>query len=77
TGGAETTIRARKTILALNGFAGNASLVKRFCPEIAGAQYFGALGSTGEAVLWGEKLGADLQNMAAYQGYAAVAHPHG
>lgn len=77
TGGAETTIRARKTILALNGFAGNAGLVKRFCPEIAGAQYFGALGSTGEAVLWGEALGADLQNMAAYQGYAAVAHPHG
>lgn len=77
TDGAQTTIRARKTILALNGFAGNAGLVKRFCPEIAGAQYFGALGSTGEAVLWGEKLGADLQNMAAYQGYAAVAHPHG
>ena len=77
TGGAETAIRARKTILSLNGFAGNADLVRRFCPEIAGAQYFGARGSTGEAVLWGEALGADLANMAAYQGYAAVAHPHG
>jgi fumarate reductase flavoprotein subunit len=77
TGAGESTIRAKKTILALNGFAGNADLVKRFCPEIAGAQYFGALGSTGEAVIWGEKLGADMANMAAYQGYAAVAHPHG
>jgi fumarate reductase flavoprotein subunit len=51
--------------------------VGRFCPEIAGAQYFGARGSTGEAVIWGEKLGAALANMAAYQGYAAVADPHG
>ena len=70
-------IRARKTILAVNGFAGNPDLVRRFCPEIAGASYFGALGSTGEAVLWGEQLGAALANMAAYQGYAAVAYPHG
>jgi fumarate reductase flavoprotein subunit len=77
TDGHVSAIRAGKTILALNGFAGNAALVGRFCPEIAGAQYFGARGSTGEAVLWGETLGADLANMAAYQGYAAVAHPHG
>ncbi len=75
--GRQSRIRAGKIILALNGFAENAALVARFCPEIAGAQYFGARGSTGEAVLWGERLGADLANMAAYQGYAAVAHPHG
>ncbi len=69
--------RARKTILAVNGFAGHPDLVKRFCPEVAGAQYFGALGSTGEAVLWGETIGAALANIGAYQGYAAVADPHG
>ena len=70
-------IRARKTILSVNGFAGNPDLVRRFCPEIAGAEYFGARGSTGEAILWGEKLGADFANMGAYQGYAAVAYPQG
>ena len=70
-------ICADKVILAVNGFAGNRALVERFRPEIAGAAYFGALGSTGEAVTWGEQLGAGLSNMAAYQGYAAVAHPHG
>lgn len=70
-------IRAGKTILAVNGFAGDPELVKRFCPEIAGAQYFGARGSTGEAIRWGEAVGADFANMAAYQGYAAVAYPHG
>lgn len=69
--------RAHKTILAVNGFAGNPDLVKRYCPEIAGAQYFGARGSTGEALIWGEKIGAELANIAAYQGYGAVAHPHG
>jgi len=75
--GESSSIYAAKTILAVNGYAGNAALVRRFCPEIAGAPYFGALGSTGEAVLWGEALGAALANIGAYQGYAAVADPHG
>jgi fumarate reductase flavoprotein subunit len=70
-------IGARKTILAVNGYAGNPALVRRFCPEIAGVPYFGALGSTGEAVLWGEALGAAFSNIGAYQGYAAVCDPHG
>jgi fumarate reductase flavoprotein subunit len=73
----EAEIHARDTLLAVNGFAGDPALVRRFCPEIAGAQYFGARGSTGEAVRWGEELGAALGNMAAYQGYAAVAYPQG
>ena len=64
-------------LLATNGFAANAVMVTEFCPEIAGAEYFGAPGSTGEAVLWGGELGAALGNMAAYQGYAAVAYPQG
>ena len=74
---AESRIRAKKILLSCNGFAANAELVREFCPEIAGAQYFGAHGSTGEAVLWGRRLGAALGNMAAYQGYAAVTYPHG
>jgi fumarate reductase flavoprotein subunit len=74
---AETRIRAKKIVLACNGFAANAELVREHCPEIAGAQYFGAHGSTGEAVLWGRELGAALGNMGAYQGYAAVTYPHG
>lgn len=72
-----TTVRARKTILAVNGFAADREFVARWCPEIAGAQYFGAPGSHGEAVKWGAELGAALANMGAYQGYAAVAYPHG
>jgi fumarate reductase flavoprotein subunit len=75
--GERQRVVARKTVLAVNGFAANRDLVARFCPEIGGAQYFGARGSAGEAVLWGEELGAALGNIAAYQGYAAVADPHG
>lgn len=70
-------IRARKVLLATNGFAANRALVQEFVPEIAGAEYFGAPGSTGEAIDWGRALGAELGNMAAYQGYAAVAYPQG
>lgn len=70
-------IRAHHVILAVNGFAADPELVKQYCPEIAGAQYFGALGSHGEAVRWGRNVGAALANMGAYQGYAAVAYPHG
>ena len=71
------TIACRKVLLATNGFAANRDLVARFCPDIADADYYGALGSSGEAVVWGEQLGAALGNMAAYQGYAAVAYPQG
>jgi fumarate reductase flavoprotein subunit len=77
TNGERQRIIARKIVLAVNGFAGNRDLVARFCPEISGALYFGARGSTGEAVLWGEQLGAALGNIGAYQGYAAVSDPHG
>lgn len=70
-------VRAAKVLLATNGFAGNQEMVARWCPEIAPAEYFGALGSTGEAAAWGEELGAAVGNMGAYQGYAAVAYPQG
>ena len=73
----QSDIRAHHVVLAVNGFAADPALVKQYCPEIAGAQYFGALGSHGEAIRWGRKVGAALANMGAYQGYAAVAYPHG
>lgn len=71
------SIWATKVLLATNGFAANRALVAEHCPEIAPAEYFGAPGSTGEAVEWGAALNAELGNMRAYQGYAAVAYPQG
>jgi fumarate reductase flavoprotein subunit len=73
----EHTLRAGAVILAANGYAGNPELVRRWAPGFADAAYFGAHGSTGEAILWGEQLGGRLLNIGACQGYAAVAYPHG
>lgn len=71
------TIRAHAVVLAANGFAANRELVERWAPGLAGLEYFGAHGSTGEALEWGVALGGRLRNQEAFQGYAAVAYPHG
>lgn len=73
----EYELRAGAVVLAANGFGGNREMLSKWIPEIAEAQYFGAHGSTGEAVAWADELGSPLANMGAYQGYAAVAYPHG
>lgn len=70
-------IRAKKTILATNGYGANRTLLREFCPDIAEAQYFGAAGSEGEAIEWGRALGAKLGNIGAYQAHASVSYPHG
>jgi fumarate reductase flavoprotein subunit len=72
--GKEENIKCKKVILATNGFGANKKMVKKYIPEISGAPYFGAVGSTGEAIEWGERLGAELKSMGAYQGYAAVSN---
>jgi fumarate reductase flavoprotein subunit len=72
----DTRIGARAVIMACNGFGADRALLERFCPEIAGALYFGAPGSQGEALRWGEALGAALANTGAYQAHASVAEPH-
>ncbi len=77
TAGREDNVRARKLILAANGFGGNRDMLRQYCPEIAEAPYFGHQGNTGDAIRWGIALGARLRNMAAYQGHASVAYPHG
>jgi len=59
--------RAKKVILALNGFAANGEMLHKYIPEMSEAYYFGHEGNTGEGVLWGEALGAQLECMGAYQ----------
>ena len=63
-------------ILACNGFGGNPDLVRRHIPEMAEALYFGHPGNRGDAIIWGEALGAQLSYLGAYQGHGAVATPH-
>ncbi|MBM3568265.1 MAG: FAD-dependent oxidoreductase [Alphaproteobacteria bacterium] len=63
-------------ILACNGFGGDRELVRRYIPEMADALYFGHPGNTGDALHWGEALGAAVEHMGAYQGHGSVATPH-
>ena len=76
-GDAIARLGAKKVILATNGYAASPELVRRFCPEISGAPYYGARGSTGDALLLGGGLGAAVANLGAYQAHAALADPHG
>ncbi len=69
--------RAKKVILSLNGFGANREMLKKYIPEMSDAYYFGHEGNTGEGILWGEALGAELECMGAYQAHGSVAHPHG
>ncbi len=75
-GGARERIGCGALILACNGYGGNQVLVRRFIPEMADALYFGHPGNRGDAVLWGEALGAQLAYLGAYQGHGSVATPH-
>lgn len=73
----EENIGCSALILACNGYGGNQELVRRYIPEMSKAIYFGHAGNQGDAVAWGEKLGADLSCLSGYQGHASVAIPQG
>lgn len=64
-------------ILACNGYGGSPDMVRRYIPDMANANYFGHPGNQGDAVLWGQALGAATRHLGAYQGHGSVAHPHG
>ena len=74
--GARERFGCAALVLACNGYGGSPELVRRFIPEMAGALYFGHPGNRGDAVAWGETLGARLSHLGAYQGHGSVATPH-
>ena len=75
--GATETVACQSLILACNGFGGNRAMVREHMPQIDGALWFGHDGNKGEAMDWGQALGARLRHLGAYQGHGNVAHPHG
>ncbi|HEX5211828.1 MAG TPA: FAD-dependent oxidoreductase [Pseudolabrys sp.] len=74
--GTRECIGCAALVLACNGYGGNPDLVRRFIPDMANALYFGHPGNRGDAVLWGEALGAQLTHLSGYQGHGSVATPH-
>ena len=64
-------------ILACCGFAGNEKMVREHMPEIADGEFFGHPGNQGDAIIWGQALGAAVADMTAYQGHGGLAKGHG
>ena len=60
-------------ILACCGFGANAPMVRQWIPEMADAVYHGHPGNTGDAMVWGDALGAELADMTGYQGHGGLA----
>lgn len=74
--GSSEEIGCQALILACNGFGGNKDMVAKYIPEIVNAHYHGHAGNQGDAVKWGEELGASIKDMGAFQGHGAVCTPH-
>ena len=75
--GTQEQVGCRALVLACNGYGGSKALVARHIPEMANALYFGHVGNQGDALRWGEALGAATRHLSGYQGHGSVAHPAG
>lgn len=75
--GSKELIGCRALILACCGYGGAPDMVKRWIPEMADALYHGHPGNLGDAVRWGEQLGAAVADMSGYQGHGGVSAGHG
>lgn len=62
-------------ILATCGYGGNASLIRQYMPELENAQYYGHEGNVGDALLWGQELGAASADLGAYQALGSLSSP--
>ena len=75
--GAVEEIGCGALILACNGFGGNKAMLAKYIPDAAELFYEGHTGNQGDAVIWGEALGASIRDMGSFQGHGAVCTPHG
>ena len=75
--GEREEIGCEALILACCGFAGEPALVEKYIPEMTAATFHGHPGNKGDAILWGETIGAELADMTSYQGHGGLAAGHG
>ncbi|MCP4927234.1 MAG: FAD-dependent oxidoreductase [Gammaproteobacteria bacterium] len=75
--GSAEVVGCRALVLACCGFGADAQMVKKYMPEIAAGEYFGHSGNRGDAVRWGQALGANLADMTGYQGHGGLAKGRG
>lgn len=73
--GEDMVIGAGAVVLATGGFGADAALVVQHIPSMANALYCGHHGSTGDALRWGEALGAATADLGGYQGHCVADGP--
>ena len=73
--GAKDRVGCDAVMLACSGFGGNPALVRVHLPSVADALYFGHAGNQGDALTWGQALGAAVSDLSGYQGHGSVATP--
>jgi fumarate reductase flavoprotein subunit len=74
--GSTEQIGCEALILACSGFAGNPELVARYLPYMSQAVFYGHPGNRGDALAWGQALGAACADLGACQGHGSLAWPH-
>ena len=73
--GATERVGCDALVLACSGYGGDRDLVAEHIPSLAQAPYFGHPGNTGDAIRWGQAMGAQLRDLSGHQGHGSVAHP--
>lgn len=71
--GSSETIGCDALILATCGYAANRDVLKEHIPEIMDAVLHTHPGARGDALIWGQQLGAKTGDLSAYQGHASLA----
>lgn len=71
----QLTVGCDAIILACGGFAANHDLVAKHIPYMADALFYGCEGHTGEAIIWGEVMGAKLADLGGHQSLGSLAVP--
>lgn len=75
--GKELAVRAGTVVLALDGFANNAALMKEHCAHLGDPFYGGVSTSTGDALPWLADLGAGFRNLGSCLRSGLVVVGHG
>jgi fumarate reductase flavoprotein subunit len=69
-------IGCRALVLACSGYGGHAELVSQHLPYMKDAVFYGHTGNQGDALRWGQALGAATADLGACQGHGSLAWPH-
>ncbi|MDX1291477.1 MAG: FAD-dependent oxidoreductase [Hyphomonas sp.] len=64
----EVSVGCDAVVLASSGFGADREMVSRFIPEMSDAVYYGCENHRGDAIKWGEALGAEIADTGSYQG---------